>query len=129
MRIDHIALWSNDIERLKEFYIRYFNLKSNEKYENVQKNFQSYFLSFPDGTRIELMQMPNSPDNKNNSDKQNIGLIHFAISVGSEQRVVELTKRLQNDGYEVVSEPRRTGDGYFESCIFDPDRNRIEITA
>ena len=129
MRIDHIALWSNNIERLKDFYIRYFDVKSNSKYENMQKKFQSYFLSFPDGARIELMQMSNIPENKNDPKKQNLGLIHFAISVGSEQQVIELTNLLEHDGYEIVSKPRKTGDGYFESCIFDPDRNRIEITV
>lgn len=128
MRIDHIALWSDNIEQLKDFYIKYFNASTNLKYENVQKEFQSYFLSFEHGAQLELMQMPNIPENRNNPIKQYTGLIHFAISAGSEQRVSELTRQLKNDGFEVISEPRRTGDGYFESCVFDPDRNRIEIT-
>ncbi len=129
MRIAHIALWSNDIERLKDFYVKYFTAKVNQKYENVQNNFQSYFLMFEDGPQLELMQMPEIPENKNDPLRQYLGFIHLAISVGSEQMVLELTRRLKNDGYEVVSEPRRTGDGYFESCILDPDQNRIEITA
>ncbi|NLG16805.1 MAG: hypothetical protein GX556_05675 [Fibrobacter sp.] len=129
MRIAHIALWSNDIERLKDFYVKYFDAKVNRKYENVQNNFQSYFLMFEDGPQLELMQMPEIPENKNDPLRQYLGFIHLAISVGSEQMVLELTRKLKNDGYEVVSEPRRTGDGYFESCIFDPDQNRIEITA
>jgi len=129
MRIAHIALWSNDIERLKDFYVKYFTAKVNQKYENVQNNFQSYFLMFEDGPQLELMQMPEIPENKNDPLRQYLGFIHLAISVGSEQMVLELTRRLKNDGYEVVSEPRRTGDWYFESCILDPDQNRIEITA
>jgi lactoylglutathione lyase len=129
MRIDHIALWSNDIERLKEFYSNYFNARPNKKYENSQKRFQSYFLSFDDGARLELMQMPNISDNKNDPAKQYCGYVHFCVSIGSEQNVIELTNKLKDDGFTVISEPRRTGDGYFESCILDPDNNRVEITT
>jgi lactoylglutathione lyase len=127
MRIDHIALWSNNIEHLKEFYCKYFNARPNQKYENVRKQFQSYFLSFDDASRLELMQMPDIPDNRNDTVKQYTGFIHIAIAVGNKQQVTELTGRLKADGYEIVSEPRRTGDGYFESCVLDPDRNRVEI--
>jgi lactoylglutathione lyase len=127
MRIDHIALWSNNIETLKEFYCKYFNAWPNQKYVNVNKQFQSYFLSFTDGSRLELMQMPEIPENLNDTAIQHQGFIHIAIAVGNEQQVVDLTNRMKNDGYEIVSEPRRTGDGYFESCVLDPDRNRIEI--
>ena len=129
MKIEHIALWSNDIERLKEFYIKYFNACSNQKYVNDKKSFKSYFLSFEDGPRLELMQMSNIPENKNNPVNQNIGINHIAISVGSNQRVIDLTNWLKKDGYEVVSEPRETGDCYFESCVFGPEKNRIEITV
>lgn len=127
MKIDHIALWTNNIERLKDFYCKYFNAHPNQKYENVRKQFQSYFLSFDDGTRLELMQMPDIPEYQNDPIKQFKGFIHIAIAVGSEQKVLELTSKLKTDGYEIVSEPRRTGDGYFESCVLDPDRNRVEI--
>lgn len=129
MRIDHIALWSNNIEHLKEFYCKYFNARPNQKYENVKKQFHSYFLSFTDGSRLEIMQMPDIPANQNDAIKQYRGYIHIAIEVGNEQQVVQLTDRIMCDGYEVVSEPRRTGDGYFESCVLDPDRNRVEIIA
>lgn len=91
--------------------------------------YNSDFLSFDEGARLELMQMPGIPNNKNDIITQNIGLLHFAVSLGSEESVSELTSRLKADGYRVISEPRRTGDGYFESCIFDPDNNRIEITV
>jgi len=129
VRIEHIALWSADIEQLKEFYMKYFGARTGPKYINPEKSFQSYFLSFDDGVRLELMQMPGIPENQNDPVKQNLGLIHFAVSVGSEKDVVDMTNRLRADGCRIVSEPRRTGDGYFESCILDPEGNRIEITS
>ncbi len=129
MRIEHIALWSGDIELLKEFYMKYFGAQPGARYVNAGKSFQSYFLSFDEGSRLELMQMPGIPANKNDPMQQNIGMIHFALSVGSEQAVIDTTNRLRADGFSIVSEPRRTGDGYFESCVLDPEGNRIEITA
>lgn len=129
MKIEHIALWVNDIDVLKDFYIKYFNARANKKYINESKAFQSYFLSFDSGARLEIMQMPNISKNENTPEKQNMGFVHIALSVGSDQGVVDLTEQLRNDGYKVVSEPRRTGDGYFESCILDPENNRIEMTA
>lgn len=129
MKIEHIAIWTKDLERLRDFYIKYFNAKSNEKYRNDVKNFESYFLSFDEGCRLEIMEMPSIPENLNNTYEQYIGLIHFAICIGDKDKVVSLTERLRSDGYEVVGEPRTTGDGYFESVVLDPDGNRIEITA
>lgn len=129
MKIEHIALWVSDIEVIKDFYIKYFDAKANKKYINETKAFQSYFISFDDGARLEIMQMPNILKKENTADKQSMGYIHIALAVSDEQRVIELTERLRGDGYEVVSEPRRTGDGYFESCILDPEGNRIEITT
>lgn len=129
MRIEHIALWCADIELLKGFYMKYFGARPGPKYVNVERSFRSYFLSFDDGSRLELMQMPGIPENENDPGRQNQGLIHFAVSVGSEQTVIDTTNRLRADGFEVVSGPRRTGDGYFESCILDPEKNRIEITV
>lgn len=128
MKIEHIAIWTSDIERLKLFYTEYFGCTSGSKYINSTKSFESYFLMFDSGCRLELMQMPSIPLNLNNSFSQYLGLIHFAVSVGSEENVDELTARLRSDGYEIVGEPRATGDGYYESCILDPDGNRIEIT-
>jgi len=129
MKIEHIALWANDIEGLKDFYVTYFNATSNKKYINESKAFQSYFVSFDDGARLEIMQMPNILKKEHTADKQSMGYIHIALAVSDEQRVMDLTDRLRSDGYEVVSEPRRTGDGYFESCILDPEGNRVEITT
>ncbi|WP_313568123.1 VOC family protein [Acetoanaerobium noterae] len=128
MNIEHIAIWTSDIERLKLFYTEYFGCTSGSKYINSSKSFESYFLMFDSGCRLEIMQMPSIPLNLNNRFSKYLGLIHFAVSVGSKEKVDELTARLRSDGYEIVGEPRVTGDGYYESCILDPDGNRIEIT-
>lgn len=128
MRIEHLALWCSDIEGLRTFYEKYFSAKAGEKYTNPTKGFQSYFLSFDSGARLELMQMPGIPDNRNDSRKQYKGIIHFAVAVGSAQQVDALTTQLRADGYEVLGEPRTTGDGYYESVVLDPEGNRIEIT-
>lgn len=127
MRIEHIAIWTKDIEKLKSFYTEYFGTTSNNKYVNINKQFQSYFLSFDSGCRIEIMQMPDVMV-KEKCEVKLIGLTHFAVSVGSKERVIALTDRIRQDGYKVLSEPRTTGDGYFESVVFDPDGNSVEIT-
>lgn len=128
MKIEHIAIWTKDIERLKKFYMDYFGVTAGEKYTNTKKQFESYFIKFESGARLEIMQKPTIPDNLNDTINEYIGLIHIAISVGSAEKVNSLTETLKNNGYSVVSEPRHTGDGYYESCILDPDGNRIEIT-
>ena len=128
MTIDHIAIWVNDLENMKQFYVKYFGATTNQKYHNPKKNFNSYFLTIESGARLELMQKPEIPQNLNNTIDQYIGLNHFAVSVGSKNNVDELTEKLRNDGYEVIGEPRTTGDGYYESVVFDPEKNRIEIT-
>ena len=128
MKIEHIAIWVKDLERMKDFYCRYFTAVAGTKYTNPKKQFDSYFLSFEDGWRLELMCMPGIPDSTNDSYKQFTGLIHFAISTGDEKKVNELTKQLVIDGYELIDGPRWTGDGYYESVVLDPEKNRIEIT-
>jgi lactoylglutathione lyase len=128
MRIEHIAIWARDLEKLKRFYTTYFNCTSNEKYVNPKKNFQSYFLSFENGARLEIMQMPGILARPANSTDQLFGFNHLAISVGSREMVDALTENLRTDGYEIVGEPRTTGDGYYESVVHDPEQNRIEIT-
>ena len=127
MRIEHLAIWAKDIEALRTFYERYFSGKAGERYFNQTKNFQSYFLAFENGCRLELMQRPEVPDNQNEGEA--IGLAHFAVSVGSEASVDALTEKLRIDGHPIVGEPRRTGDGYYESVVLDPEGNRVEITA
>lgn len=130
MRIEHLALWTNRLESLKTFYERHFGAVSNERYHNPRKDFYSYFLTFPGGgPRLELMQMPNISANANDPQQQTLGLAHFAVEVGDEARVDALTAGLRADGVEIVGEPRRTGDGYYESVVLDPDGNRIELTA
>ena len=128
MKIEHLAIWVKDIEKMKAFYQKYFNVQSNKIYTNSSKNFQSYFLSFDTGCRLELMHQPEIPDSLNDPQKQSIGIIHFAISVGSKGKVNQLTEQLRADNYPIVGEPRTTGDGYYESVVFDPEGNRIEIT-
>jgi lactoylglutathione lyase len=128
MHIEHIAIWTKDLEKLKNFYLKYFNATSKEIYHNPKKGFNSYFLSFEKGARLEIMQMPNIPDSKDDIYEQFTGLIHFALSVGSKEKVDNLTGTVRNDGFEVIGEPRTTGDGYYESVVLDPDKNRIEIT-
>lgn len=128
MKIEHIAMWVNDLEKQRSFYENYFHAKAGNKYVNPNKNFQSYFLSFAEGPRLELMQRPEIPANLNSVYDQYTGLIHFAISVGSKEAVDQLTHRLKGDGYHILDGPRTTGDGYYESVALDPEGNRIEIT-
>lgn len=128
MRIEHIAIWTKDMERLKAFYTKYFGANSNQKYINDKKQFESYFLSFSEGCRIEIMQMPAVAGKVPEDEITLTGLAHFAVSVGSRSKVIALTEMLRTDGYKILSEPRTTGDGYFESVIGDPDGNKVEIT-
>lgn len=126
VEINHIAIWVRDLEVMKDFYLKYFAMTAGEKYANPTKNFTSYFLSFRNGARIELMQKPEIAERPTNEEQ--IGITHFAISVGSEGKVDELTLQLRSDGFKILGEPRLTGDGYYESLVADPEDNRIEIT-
>ena len=128
MNIEHLAIWTNDLECMKNFYCKYFNAGAGEKYINVKKKFESYFLSFEKGPRLELMQMDSVPRSANDIYKQFRGLIHFALSAGSEEKVNTLTNQLIKDGFVLIDGPRWTGDGYYESVVLDPEQNRIEIT-
>lgn len=125
MRIEHMAMYTADLEKAKEFYTHYFGGTANEKYTNSHTGFSSYFIRFSDGSRLELM---NQPQLAVSDGKIKTGYAHIAFSVGTEEKVVSLTERLRNGGFKVLSEPRTTGDGYFESCIADFEGNRIEIT-
>lgn len=129
MKIEHIAIWTSDLEKMKAFYCHFFAATAGQKYTNPKKNYTSYFLTFDDGARIELMHIPTIPPSKDDVYTQFRGLIHFAIAVGSEAGVDDLTEKLRKEGYEIVGEPRWTGDGYYESIVLDPENNRIEITA
>lgn len=126
MKIEHIAMYVNDLEVARDFFVKYLGGKSNDGYHNKTTDFRSYFISFDDGARLELMNKPGLSD----LDKplNRTGYIHIAFSVGSKEAVDDLTKRLKDDGFEVVSGPRTTGDGYYESCIIGIEGNQVEIT-
>lgn len=126
MRIEHIAMYVNDLEKARDFFVRYFNAESNEGYHNKRTDFRSYFLSFDHGARLEIMNKPNMDDPEKSLART--GFIHIAFSLGSKEAVDELTAKMKADGYAVVSGPRTTGDGYYESCIVGIEGNQIEIT-
>ena len=126
MKIEHLAMYVNDLKRAREFFIKYFGAKSNAGYHNPKKQFRSYFLSFDGEARLEIMNKAAQVDGEKNLAAT--GFIHVAFSVGSKEKVDELTAKLKADGYEVISGPRTTGDGYYESCILDLEGNQIEIT-
>lgn len=126
IKIEHIAMYVNDLEGAKEFFEKYFNAKSNEKYHNTKTGFRSYFLSFGEGARLEIISKPNVSDDDKALLKT--GYAHLAFSVGSREKVDELTYQLKADGYSVISGPRVTGDGYYESCVLGFENNQIEIT-
>lgn len=127
MRIEHVALYVNDLEGTRAFFERYLGAQAGELYHNTRTGFRSYFLSFDDGARLEIMNRPDMADDPKSPART--GYIHLAFSVGSATAVDELTARLAQDGYEVVSGPRTTGDGYYESCVVAIEGNQIEITV
>jgi lactoylglutathione lyase len=129
MRIDHVAVWTTDIDRCVAFYTTYFGATAGERYRNPTKGFESRFLSFGSGARFEVMSTSTLAPVVVEPGAQRMGLTHFAIAVGSDSAVDALTERLRSDGYPILDGPRRTGDGYYESVTLDPDGNRIEITA
>ena len=127
MIIDHVAIYTNDLESMRAFYIEYFEGQSSSMYHNPSTGFSSYFISFSSGARLELMSSPRMVDADTSLFRK--GIVHLSFKVGSVKNVNELTARLHGDGYNVASAPRTTGDGYYESCILDPEGNPIEITA
>ena len=127
MKIEHIAMYVNDIERAREFFTKYLDGKSNDGYYKAKTDFRSYFISFDGGARLEIMTRPQLESCKNAVART--GYIHIAFSLGSKEKVDELTARLKADGYKVLSGPRTTGDGYYESCIIGIEGNQIELTV
>ena len=125
MYIEHIAMYVNDLEATRDFFIKYFNAISNEGYHNKTTDFRSFFLSFQNGSRLEIMTRPKMEDEEKALART--GYVHIAFSLGSKEAVDELTEKLQKDGYIVISGPRTTGDGYYESCIIGIEGNQIEI--
>ena len=130
MIIEHLAIWTQNLEALKDYYVQYFGAQPNDKYTNVQKQFQSYFLSFASGARLELMSRPDIPANANDPvTAQYLGLIHFAFGVDTMAEVDQKVEELRAAGFPILSGPRKTGDGYYEFETLDPDKNRIEVST
>ena len=130
MVIDHVAIWTTQLEKLKDYYAKYFNGRPNKKYLNKDRHFESYFVSFDSGTRLELMQMPGIPQNLNDpAGKQYQGIIHLSFGMDNMDRVDDKFNELTKDGYKILRGPRKTGDGYWEFETLDPDNNRIEVSA
>ena len=127
MKIEHVALYVHDLEGARTFFMKYLGAKSNDGYHNPRTDFRSYFLSFDGGARLELMNKPGMTDVPKALART--GYAHIAFSVGSKEKVDALTAELKADGYEVIGEPRTTGDGYYESCILAIEQNQIEITV
>ena len=130
MILEHIAIWTNQLEELKDYYSHYFGGQPNKKYTNEKKEFHSYFLTFSSGAKLEIMSKPNIPENKNDTVKaQHQGIIHIAFSVDTIQEVDDKAKQLINNDFQILSGPRKTGDGYYEFETLDPDNNRLEVTT
>ena len=129
MKIHHFAMYVKDLEKTREFYEKYFGAKANELYYNPKSGLKTYFLTFASGVALEIMTKPGVASAAFDHGEEYTGYIHLALAVGAKESVDELTKRLREDGYGIISEPRTTGDGYYESCVKDPEGNRIEIVA
>ena len=127
MKIEHIAMYVTDPERARDFFVKYLGGVSNDGYHNVKTDFRSFFVSFEDGARLEIMTKPEIIDDEKPLNRT--GYAHIAFSAGSKEKVDELTEKLKADGYEVISGPRTTGDGYYESCIVGIEGNQVEITV
>ena len=130
MTLEHVAIWTDDLERLKDYYCRYFGGTANNRYINATKNFSSYFLTFKGGARLEIMAMKGIPANANDTIKaQHQGIIHLAFGVDTIDEVNAKAAELKAAGFTILSGPRKTGDGYYEFETLDPDNNRLEVTA
>jgi lactoylglutathione lyase len=128
MKLEHLAIWAENIDSLSAFFVNYFGMSRSEKYINASKGFSSYFLNFGDGgSRIEIMHRDDVAPTAGKRG-HHAGLAHFAISVGSKEQVNSLTEQLRKDGFVIQGEPRTTGDGYYESVVLDPEGNVVEIT-
>lgn len=127
MKLEHVAVYVRDLENMRRFYEKYFQAAAGERYHNPRSGFTSYFLSFEDGARLEIMNLEES--NALTPSDAPIGYAHISISLGSKEAVDQMTERFRDEGIQIVGEPRTTGDGYYESVILDPEGNRIELTV
>ena len=128
MRIEHVAIWVNDIDKVCEFYRKYFGGVVQPLYHNPAKQFTSRFVTFESGTRLEVMHRPDLDELFHVKHSEHLGFAHLCFSVGSKEDVDRLTRQMSEDGIQVVGQPRTTGDGYYESVVLDPEGNRIELT-
>ncbi|HZE85782.1 MAG TPA: VOC family protein [Puia sp.] len=130
MTLEHVAIWTDRLEEVRDYYKKYFGAVSNDRYTNEKKQFHSYFLSFSSGARLELMSMPGIPDNTNDRiTAQHKGIIHLAFGVDTKEEVDAKAEQLRAAGFKILSGPRKTGDGYYEFETLDPDNNRLEVTT
>jgi lactoylglutathione lyase len=127
MRIEHVAVYASNPENMRDFFVKYFGAESDSGYRNLTTGFRSFFLSFDDGARLEIMYSPKMQDEGKSLFRT--GYVHIAVSVGSRDRVDEISEELDRAGFKILSGPRVTGDGYYESCILGPENNLIEITV
>ena len=127
MNIAHVAMYVSDLEGAKAFFVKYFDAVANDGYLNANTRFRSYFMSFENGAQLEIMTRPECVPTE--FEQFRCGYAHLAFSTGSKEKVDSLTKQLVADGYTLLSGPRTTGDGYYESCILAFEDNIIEITV
>lgn len=127
MTLEHVAIWTNRHEELRDFYVTFFNGICSDKYTNTNTGFESYFITFEDGARLELMRRNGIPENLNNPIDQHLGIIHLAFHVNTMTEVDRISELFHKEGYEILRGPRKTGDGYYEFETLDPDNNRLEI--
>ena len=130
MTLEHVAIWTNDLERLKDYYVKFYGGRAGNKYKNGSTGFESYFLSFESGARLEIMQKPGISENLNDIvNAQHLGIIHLAFGVKSMKEVDDKSGELVVHGYTILRGPRKTGDGYYEFETLDPDGNRLEVVV
>ncbi len=129
IKLDHLALWTHQIETLRAFYETYFGGVSSAKYSNPAKKYESYFVRFGEGARLEIMQRVDIAGRQTPPGSEQVGISHLAFDIGSREEVNTLTEQVHRAGYVIAGQPRQTGDGYYESVVLDPDGNRVEITC
>ena len=128
MHIEHIAIWVRDVEAACRFYTRHFQAEASPRFDDPRYGYAGYFLDFDGGARLELMSMPGIAEPRTRAPQQSLGLIHLAFSLGSAQAVEEKTEQLRQEGCQILEEPHLTADLYYESCVLDPEGNRLELT-
>jgi len=127
VELEHVALYVNDLEAMKDFYVRHFQAAPNQKYHNPRTGLETYFLSFAGGARLEIMRRPDMSEKS--AGEHPLGYAHISFKVGSMEKVDQLTKQPQQAGCPLLNGPRMTGDGYYESVLTDPEGNLIELVA